>query len=108
MKKQSSVQKWKLIAIGFAVLSVLILVVMLAMLAGKGWKLFAVRPLWLFFLLMMLCGVSLIVATASFMRAASMKEEIENTVVCPACQAECDKEDRFCPKCGATLEETKK
>ena len=102
--KNQFLRKWKIIAVVFAILAVVLLATMIVMLMGADWKIFSLRPLWLFFLLLMLCGLSLISVTVACMRAAAIRAHMENTVLCPACQAECDCEDVFCHRCGVKLQ----
>ena len=68
-------------------------------------NLFAIRPVWLGFLLMTAAGVSMMTACVFIYVIMLMKERERNTFLCPSCGKVCDVDNRFCPHCGEGLQE---
>ncbi len=68
-------------------------------------NLFAIRPVWLGFLLMMVAGVFMTTACIFIYAIMLMKERVRNTFLCPSCGEVCEVGNRFCSHCGEVLQE---
>ncbi len=77
---------------------------LLLLLAFAGWKFFAVKPIWLGFLLLMLLGIGLMLLCIFVYVQMCIKTSIAETVTCESCGAECHYTATFCASCGAKLE----
>ena len=70
-----------------------------------GCNVFAIRPVWLGFLLMTVAGVSMMAACICIYAIMLMKEKERNTFLCSSCGEACEAGNRFCPQCGKALQE---
>ena len=65
------------------------------------WHLFAIRPFWLAFLLMLLSGLCLMTCCAFSYLHLVVRAQMSRIAVCSQCGKECSVDDVFCPSCGA-------
>ena len=74
------------------------------LLAIAEWKFFAIKPIWLGFLLLLLLGIGLMVLCLFAYLQMCVKAKIAETIICENCGAECHYTATFCASCGAKLE----
>ena len=89
-------------ALGGMCLMALIAWLVLFLLAGCN--LFAIRPVWLGFLLMTVAGLSMTAACIFIYAIMLMRERERSTFLCPFCGKVCKIDNRFCPHCGEALQ----
>ena len=87
----------------FSVLSALSLAVLLFQLLRAEWKIMAIQPLWLFFLLLLVFGLALMSVSLCASRRAVLKYDLEHSVRCENCGMECFDNHCYCPACGTKL-----
>lgn len=71
-----------------------------------GGNLFAIRPVWLGFLLIAIAGISMTAACVCIYFNMIARERERNSFSCPKCGEICEVGNRFCSHCGASLQES--
>ena len=77
---------------------------LVVLLAVAGWQFFAITPVWLGFLLLLILGLGLMLLCVFLYLLLCIKSAVAETVVCESCGAECHYTAAFCASCGAKLE----
>lgn len=102
--KNKKLSKSEKFATTFLIVSVVSFISGTVLLSASDGKIFAVRYPLVFFLLIMLAGVSMIISCVLFYKSMIMKERkrryLSLTCLCKNCGKRIKKSDEFCPYCG--------
>lgn len=101
--RQNKLKVYKILSLIAGGICLVCVVWLLIALALAGWKFFAVKPVWLGFMLLLFAGISLMAVCVFSYLIICIKNEITSTVFCEKCGAECDVNAAFCAACGANL-----
>lgn len=97
------IKAFKIAAYSCLSAALLLLIVIVAWLAGAGWRIFSVRPLLPFFVCCFFFGVILLVACLCFVKVMNLSYERENVLICSHCGGENKRTDVYCSSCGRKL-----
>lgn len=89
----------------FGGMCLMALIAWLVLFFVAGCNLFAIRPVWLGFLLITVTGISMTAACVFIYVIMLLRERERNTFLCPACGEVCVLGNRFCAHCGEALQE---
>ena len=99
--RERKLKIYSLFAIVFGVVGGACIVAFLVLFGVAQWHLFAIRPFWLAFLLMLLSGLCLMTCCAFSYLHLVVRAQMSRIAVCSQCGKECSVDDVFCPSCGA-------
>jgi uncharacterized membrane protein len=103
MEQNKRMKTYAVFAWIFGGVCLVALVWLLILLGVAGWQFFAIDPVWMGFLLMTIAGFSMAVACVFVYLLLTLKQRLENTVICPSCGKACDTDNRYCSDCGTNL-----
>ena len=92
----AKVKRYTFCSILFGGISLLCLIAFLGLLLVSEWNLFAIKPAWLGFLLLVCFGVGLMLCCVFVYLVLRIRCKEETTLVCPKCGAYCFLDDTFC------------
>ena len=104
MEFEKKIKRLKICIVVFFILSVSALAGLLAQLFLAEWNVLKIRFLWLFFLLLLFFGLSLIAVSLCASRVSILSYEMQSVVRCQNCGMECFDNHSYCPACGVKLE----
>ena len=101
---EKKIKQLKICIVVFSIVAFCALAGLLVQLFLSEWNVLKMRFLWLFFLLLLAFGLSLITVSLCASRVSILTYEMQSVVRCANCGMECFDNHSYCPACGVKLQ----
>ena len=101
---EKKIKQLKICIVIFSIVAFCALAGLLAQLFLAEWNVLKIPLLWLFFVLLLVFGLSLIAVSLCASRVSILSYEMQSVVHCSNCGMECFDNHSYCPACGVKLQ----